>query len=61
MLQELIPASKVSYATLPPLIRYILFTIGDETGRRQVYAYDNTAKDRATKAEITKKKNPPQL
>lgn len=39
---------------LSPLIRYILFIILDETGRHQAYAYDNTAKDKATKAEIMK-------
>lgn len=57
VLQAFISASKLSHVpSLKQIHPYILVIISDETGRHQVYAYDNIAKDQATKAKIKKKK-----
>lgn len=58
VLQAFISASKLSHVpSLKQIHPYILVIISDETGRHQVYAYDNIAKDQATKAKIKKKKS----
>lgn len=58
VLQAFISASKLSHVpSLKQIHPYILVIISDETGRHQVHAYDNIAKDQATKAKIKKKKS----